>query len=104
MHKLTTTLSFILAFSAQANVDSKIDKIYSYEGYPYKQLISRSDLIKIIYTESNSEIDCSVQLDIDGEIQKIATQKVSKKHFAQKPLASCLPRKIAKQLLAQTFE
>lgn len=85
----------------QSNQQASQGMLYSHAGYPYDLLINNADLIKIIYTIKEQEVTCSVLLE-DGEVtEESATIIVSKKHFEQDPLASCLVRVKAKKWLSK---
>jgi hypothetical protein len=73
-------------------------------GYPYKLLINRTDIIKIIYSESDDNISCKVIISWNEQELQTSLTHITKEQFNKKPLASCLPRKEAKVILARTFD
>lgn len=77
--------------------------LFSSQGYPYKQLISRSDSVKIIYSENQQLVQCRVAITIDNDIHKSKALDVNKNRFQKAPLASCLGREDAKNFLAKSF-
>ena len=95
--------------SAQASFASAAiqptETVYSGKGYPYKLLIDRAESINIIYSEDSlGNIQCSVKAVVAGQ-ELLTSEKVADKaKFKQKPLASCLSRQKAKELLAKTFD
>lgn len=78
-------------------------QLYSTMGHPYKLLITRSDKVKIIYSEKDEKINCRVEVNWQADTFSTSIVQVSKKRFTTKPLASCLPRQQAKIMLANTF-
>jgi hypothetical protein len=106
--KFIIAASLIIATSfaqamPQSNQQASLGTLYSQAGYPYDLLINSTDLIKIIYTIKEQEVTCSVLLE-DGEMkEESATIVVTKKHFDQDPLASCLVRDKAKTWLSKIF-
>ena len=79
------------------------EKLTSAMGYPYKLLINRSDSVKITYSENNNKINCKVVVRWHEQEMHAKPKQVSKEKFNEKPLASCLDRNKAKEILAQTF-
>ncbi|GLX77118.1 hypothetical protein tinsulaeT_04580 [Thalassotalea insulae] len=80
------------------------EKIYSAMGYPYQLLLTRTESVKIIYSENNDNIACKVEVSWADKYVLTEPTQVSHKNFNEKPLANCLPRKTAKSILSQTFE
>ena len=96
--------AFFLGFSLLVSaVEANTDKVYSNQGYPYKLLINRADEVKIFYRENATGIYCHVEVSRDKEKMLSTEVQVSAQQFSQKPLASCLPREQAKNLLAYSF-
>jgi len=87
-----------------AHVKAELSKLYSNKGYPYNLLISRTDSIKIIYSEKEESIHCRVEINWGNN--KLVSNEVQteSKTFDDMPLASCLTRKQAKTILASTFD
>ncbi|REL35935.1 hypothetical protein [Thalassotalea euphylliae] len=102
---LLILLSITTGLLAAPN-DSKLEKVYSHQGYPYKQLISRANEVKLSFTEteSNSTVTCRVLVQLNNQLFESAQVSVTQQAFAEKPLASCLDRQQAKKLLAASFE
>jgi len=95
-------LIVLLVLSAKYANASEL-KLYSTMGYPYKLLLTRSEEIKIIYSEIADKVTCRVEILENGRRTITQNVEAKSKHFNEKPLASCLPRNEAKKLLAQTF-
>ncbi|WP_286265978.1 hypothetical protein [Thalassotalea atypica] len=95
------TITALLTFSYDSMAEYK--KVYSEQGYPYKLLIHNADSVKIFYRESEQGISCRVKVSWDNKVAESKVQKISQQNFIKTPLASCLPRKQAKVLLAKTF-
>lgn len=96
---LTTTLTSTYTL---AKVDNS-ETVYTQQGYPYAGLVKRSELVKIVYTETGGDINCRVEVLQDGKVWQGEANTTSAKKFNQKPLSSCLNRQSAKQLLANTY-
>jgi hypothetical protein len=80
-----------------------IEKMYSQEGYPYADLIRRSEKVNLIYTESENEVNCRVEISSDGRVWQGQNRVAKLKNFKNKPLHSCLTRPEAKKLLANIY-
>lgn len=99
---INIALLFSLAgFCAVSNANTTT--LFSEKGYPYKDLIQRTESVKIIYTEDNQEVTCKVAVTSHDHNWQSNTKTVNHKAFEQAPLASCLTREEAKNLLAQTY-
>ena len=90
----------MMALPAIANVE----KVFTEQGYPYKQLVQRSDTVKLIYSQDGHNVTCKVAIEHKGQASTTPKQTISAAKFADKPLASCLKRDAAKSLLAMTFK
>ncbi|TRY32634.1 hypothetical protein [Aliiglaciecola sp. M165] len=100
------TLLFIAALAtsiASAEITGDMEKRLTEKGYPYGLLVERVDSVKILFSEDQQGISCSVELENKGSLHKSDTVYVKKNRFEQKPLSSCLARSQAKTWLAQTF-
>ncbi len=93
-----------------ASITTAADKVYTGKGYPYKNLIHKAEQVRIHYVEDDSKlaansekgnyVNCRVEVNW-GENERQSSQvRVTKSEFDAEPLASCLPRKLAKQYLA----
>jgi len=98
---LSLILSILLLNSP---VQASQEKLYSAKKYPYNLLLSKTDSVKIIYTKNKEGIDCKVEINWQNEVMTTQQTRVSKLEFNKEPLATCLPRKKAKIILAKTFE
>lgn len=80
--------------------------LYSSKGYPYQNLLNKTQtgLIKIIYSESQDNVECSVELELDDLQLKSQSRTTTKDKFTQAPLASCLQRKQAKAWLKVLYK
>lgn len=106
--KLLSTLLLALTITQASLASAAIqptETVYSGKGYPYKLLIDRAESINIIYSEDPlGNIQCSVKAIVAGQ-ELLTSKKVTDQiKFKQKPLASCLSRHKAKELLAKTFD
>ncbi|MGS2721595.1 hypothetical protein [Paraglaciecola aestuariivivens] len=104
MKYILITASLITTLSTISVAQAKLNKIYSNQNYPYKQLIHRSESVKLIYSENQASITCKVAVQHKENLHQTAPLEVSKQKFSAAPLASCLPRQQAKALLASTFK
>lgn len=79
------------------------EKLYSNKGYPYKNLIHKAQVVKIYYIEDQQQthINCRVEVKEQNNEFISGQYRVEKSAFDQAPLASCLPRELAKRFLAQ---
>ncbi|WP_448555854.1 hypothetical protein [Thalassotalea montiporae] len=102
---LLVLLSITTSLLASPN-DSKLEKIYSHQGYPYKQLINRANEVKLSFTETelNSTVTCHVLVQLNNQLFESEQVSIPQQAFAEKPLASCLDRQQAKKLLAASFD
>ncbi|REL24397.1 hypothetical protein [Thalassotalea euphylliae] len=103
------TLLILLSIATSllaASHNSKLEKVYSHQGYPYKQLINRANKVKLSFTEAklNSTVTCRVLVQLNNQLFESAQVSVTQQAFTEKPLASCLDRQQAKKLLAASFE
>ncbi len=92
--------SLFLVMTIQASEEIQM---YSEAGYPYKNLIHKSQSVKIFFTEKEQNISCRVNVSLPSQSTTSNTIEVSKKQFEATPLASCLPRDQAKKLLAFAY-
>lgn len=97
-----TTILTSVAF-ASGFVYAETEMLYTEKGYPYKNLVDRSEQVKIIYSKVGTGIDCRVEVELDGTTWKTDNIQVNQQDFDTAPLSSCLNRDKAKQMLASTF-
>ena len=109
---IKSMMTSIVLFSSFANTaiagidstsQSQIDKVYTSKGYPYKNLLNRSEQVKIFYRQDDRNIHCRVEVAVGNTIVKSVASKVNQQSFEDTPLSSCLSRDQAKQILASTF-
>jgi hypothetical protein len=103
MKKFIIMLTVISLNALISNASAQPERIFSEKGYPYKEMIKRTDQVKIIYTENARVVACKVLISFDQGIFESTQKDVSKKAFDSAPLASCLARSEAKTVLAKTF-
>lgn len=103
MKTLLKTLILLSLSSISLMASAELSMVFTEKGYPYKNLVNRTESVKIFYTEKDHEVSCRVEVEVDGTNWKSAKQQVSKQAFSETPLASCLSRDRAKQILAATF-
>ena len=69
------------------------------EGYPYKNLIKKVERVEIRYVENSHSVICKVNVQTLHNQYMGKEQTVSAKLFAKRPMAACLTREKAKQIL-----
>ena len=86
-------LSVLLSGTTLVNANENAD-LFVASGYPYKNLVERFDQVKIHYSELNSEgvVMCRVELVSNTQSRMTESIKAKDKHFAEKPLKSCIDR------------
>jgi hypothetical protein len=73
------------------------------KSYPYRNLIDRTDSVKIFYTTNDGEQSCRVEVALD-KMKWISVKAVVKQDvFSEDKLSNCLSRGAAEQILFQTF-
>ena len=101
MKAINLILLLIMVFSQVAVAGQQ--KLYTSKGYPYNHLINKADEVRIIYIEQDTEVKCRVEVSWQQSEWKSKQHSVNKQQFDQTPLASCLPRKVAKQFLTEIY-
>jgi hypothetical protein len=107
-NKVSSILAFfvisILAFpnNTLAKLNDKTI-LSSSAGYPYNLLIQRSDQILFSY-HGDELVQCQVEVKRNKQIWQGTLVQVEADKFSQDPLKSCLPRHLAKDILAATFD
>ena len=69
------------------------------EGYPYKNLIKKVERVEIRYVENSHSVTCKVNVQTLHNQYMGKEQTVSAKLFTKRPMATCLTREKAKQIL-----
>ena len=82
---------------------NNVEKIHTQEGYPYADIVRISEQVNLIYTESENEVNCRVEVSKNGQLWQGAQQIAELKNFKNKPLRSCLTRPEAKKILASIY-
>lgn len=103
MKSIVKTLLIISVVAIFGSANAETNMLYTEKGYPYKDLVNRSNEVKIIYSENKSKVVCRVEVDMNGTVWQSPSNDVTKTRFEQTPLSSCLPRERAKQILASSF-
>lgn len=94
---LVASLGLYLPVTAQANM------LYTEQGYPYTPLVKRVEEVKIFYSEKQERVSCRAEINHAQQQWQSDWIEVKADDFAKRPLASCLPRKQAKRILASTY-
>lgn len=71
-------------------------------NYPYKNLINRTDDVKIIYITNNKSFVCRVEVILGNMKWASVEKKISKEFFNNDPLSYCLSRELAEKILLQS--
>lgn len=77
--------------------------IFSASDYPYKNLIKRTDEVKIFYINNDEGLSCRAEIKRNNQKWTTALQHPNKEAFDHDPLAHCLSSDTAEQILTQTF-
>ncbi|MBD1583751.1 hypothetical protein [Pseudoalteromonas sp. S16_S37] len=99
--KTLATLLFVLFTTASYANTQAVEQINTTEGYPYKNVIFKAQRVELHYSELENGIECRVNVVGDEQQHSGDTQQVSHKKFQQSPMAACLTRTTAKQILAK---
>lgn len=100
---IATSLLFLgmnAAYSDERN--NQVDSLMTNEGYPYNMLVQRTDEVKLIYN-NKSPMTCRVEVNHNGQVWRGQTYSTSEKRFLAKPLARCMDRTLAKEIVKTTF-
>jgi hypothetical protein len=73
------------------------------DNYPYKNLINRTDSVKVFYIMNSGSFSCKVEVVLDNMMWISPGKRISKELFYNDPLSNCLSREKAKHILSQTF-
>lgn len=104
-----TNIVALLVVLMSLNVFAEEMFLYTDKGYPYKNLVDKADQIHLYYQTAEETwgmsgqqevVRCRVEVNWQGNVSKTEPAKVSVSQFEKSPLASCLPRSVAKQYLA----
>jgi len=71
--------------------------------YPYKNLMGRTDDVKVFYTTNDKVFTCRVVVRLDNMKWTSVEKQISKQLFNNDPLSNCLSKDSAKRILTQTF-
>ncbi|MEW6991242.1 hypothetical protein AADZ91_11175 [Colwelliaceae bacterium 6441] len=99
-----TTLLLTSTLLMSNAIQASQEKLYTAKKYPYNLLISRTQSVKIIYTDEQENINCKVAVNWQNKTLTSVNKRVKKQDFIKEPLASCLARNNAKDILSKTFE
>ncbi len=101
--QLIKNISFIilfiycnLAFADQITIDTA-------NNYPYKNLINRTNIVKVFYIENDGGYKCRVEVLLNNIKWTTVEKEVHKDIFNNDILSHCLPREKAEKILFQTF-
>jgi len=72
-------------------------------NYPYKNLVERTDDVKVIYITNNEKFSCRVEVILDKMKWSSVEKEISKEFFNNDPLSNCLSSETAEQILLQSF-
>lgn len=78
------------------------EKIFTQKGYPYKDLVQRTELVKLHYNDAGESVNCSVEIISGSQVWFSPSLNISKRSFKKAPFASCIERSFAKKVLNST--
>lgn len=94
----------ITSFLMICNLASAEDiTVNSANNYPYKNLVERTDVIKVFYTTNGGEQRCRVEVILKKMKWISSENKIDENVFNKNKLSNCLSREKAQQILLQTF-
>lgn len=103
MLKTLLLLSIFISGNIFASTNSQ-EMVFSQEGYPYSNLIQKSEQVRILYSDKNGGIECRIEV-INGQASWILNKQwVSKKKFDEQPLRSCVDRNEIKEILVTLYQ
>jgi len=73
------------------------------DNYPYKDLINRSDAVKVLYTKNNGIVNCQVEVALDNMKWVSKEKTIDVENIVDDLFCECLPKESAQQLLTHTF-
>ena len=73
------------------------------KNYPYKNLINRTDVIKVFYITNDEKQQCKVEVVLDQMKWISVAKEVNHDVVNNELLATCLSRETAEQILVQTY-
>lgn len=97
--KYCIILLFICLSSASYANQPAVTQLDTDEGYPYKNLIQKVERVEIRYVENQHTVTCRVNVQTLHNQYNGKEYTVSAKLFAKRPMAACLTRNKAKQIL-----
>ncbi|MCO7189505.1 MULTISPECIES: hypothetical protein [unclassified Pseudoalteromonas] len=94
-------LGLLVSNAVYARSTVMADKVYTSEGYPYKNLIMKAERVELIYSEEGSTTNCRVKVHSNNQVLESKNVNVSQQDFSSAPITHCLARKTAKAFLGQ---
>jgi hypothetical protein len=98
MFRKLLVLSIFLSGNGFASNNTQ-QKMYSHQGYPYSNLIQKTEQVLIRYIDKNQGVECQIEVIKGQQHWMLDKQWASKKDFAEKPFKSCVNRNEVKDLL-----
>jgi len=95
-------LVIILMLSFHSPLMADIKQLYTSKAYPYSNLISHTDEVKIYFTEKDDQVICRVKISKADQHWHSDKVTIKNSRFQQAPLANCLQRDMAKSILKQS--
>ncbi|OHU84241.1 MULTISPECIES: hypothetical protein [Pseudoalteromonas] len=100
MKTLIMLLSLLFTATSFANT-APVERLNTTEGYPYKNVIFKAERVELHYSQLDDKVECKVVVSDKMRVYSSETQQVSQKKFSRSPMAACLTRRTAKQILAK---
>jgi hypothetical protein len=101
--KIFKTMYLISVFLFCNLANAKHLTVERADSYPYKNLINRTDSIKVFYIMNGGSVSCKVEAVSDNMMWVSPEKTISKELFYNDPLSNCLSQDKARQILSQTF-
>ncbi len=96
-------MAFITTLFLSSIANAQHFTVSNAADYPYKNLVNRTDQVKVFYTTNKQNISCRVEVELDKMTWSSAEKTILSEPSTNELLVNCLSRETAKQILTQTF-
>ncbi|GAB3023127.1 hypothetical protein [Bowmanella dokdonensis] len=93
-------LTLFLVISGLGQAQS-LEKLYTEPGYPYGELVRRSEQVRLSYHPKGQQISCSAEIHQGDRSWRGQRQLIDARDFDKAPFEACLDRGEAKAILGQ---
>jgi len=101
--KSITNILLLAVLSISNLVSAEHITVVKADNYPYKNLINRSDAVRVLYTKNNGVVNCKIEVALDNMKWSSKEQIINEENIVDDLFCECLPKESAQQLLTQTF-